>query len=102
MRAAEPLRLLAHRDAKVAEDVLHLVAQDDQDDDHHDRDQHQDESVLDHALPLVAGESVEKPLEQKWPFHGSLYLWKRRAFRLASGLLDSYPQAMAWRNHTRG
>src|ERR1700730_8849043 len=53
----------------VAEDVLDLVAEDDQDDDHDHRDEDQDQGVLDHALTFVIGERREESLEEEWQFH---------------------------------
>ena len=50
-KAAVPPFLHPQTAGDVAEDVLHLVAEDDED---------QDQRVLDHALTLVAGESVEE------------------------------------------
>src|SRR5947209_8134676 len=54
--------LLAETARDVAEDVLHLVAQDDQDHDNDHRDQDQDEGVLYHALPFL---TVEQRAETK-------------------------------------
>src|SRR5438309_11401995 len=56
------LTLLAQTARDVAEDVLHLVAQDDQDHDNDHRDQDQDEGVLYHALPFL---TVEQRAETK-------------------------------------
>src|SRR5438132_6094694 len=56
------LTLLAETARDVAEDVLHLVAQDDQDHDNDHRDQDQDEGVLYHALPFL---TVEQRAETK-------------------------------------
>src|SRR6266513_6450684 len=48
--------LLAQTARDVAEDVLDLVAEDDQDYDDHDRDQDEDKGVLDHTLPFLTVE----------------------------------------------
>src|SRR4030081_1869244 len=48
--------LLAQAARDVAEDVLDLVAEDDQDYDNHDSDQDEDKGVLDHTLPFLTVE----------------------------------------------
>ncbi len=53
----------------VAEDVLDLVAEDDQDHDDDHRDKDQDQRVLDHPLTLVIGERLEEALEDERQFH---------------------------------
>ena len=53
----------------VAEDVLHLVAEDDQDHDHDHSDEDQDERVLDHALTLVAGDQLAEFFEEAMRLH---------------------------------
>src|SRR5712691_5638302 len=85
-------RLLSDRAADVAEDVGHLVAQDDQQHDHDHRDQDQDQCVLDHSLaPLTAdrtspakympalsvtdlSQSVTGPLQKKTGARAGLFL----------------------------
>ena len=47
----EPGSLGGEAVAHVGEDVTRLVADDGQDHDHHHRDEHQDQGVLDHTLP---------------------------------------------------
>jgi hypothetical protein len=54
----------------VAEDVLDLVAEDDQDHDDDDGDEDQDEGVLNHTLTFVIAESFEESLEDERKFHG--------------------------------
>jgi len=53
----------------VAEDVLHLVAKDDEDHDHDHSDEDQDERVLDHALTLVAGDQLAEFFEEPMKLH---------------------------------
>src|SRR5438093_1474950 len=58
------------RDAgDVAEDVLHLVAEDDEDYDHDHSDEDQDERVLDHALTLFAGDQLAEFFEEAMRLH---------------------------------
>src|SRR3982074_887130 len=52
--------LLAQAARDVAEDVLDLVAEDDQDYDHDHRDQDEDKGVLDHTLPFLTVEQSAK------------------------------------------
>src|SRR5467141_2526506 len=69
--------LLAQAARDVAEDVLDLVAEDDQDYDHDHRDQDEDKGVLDHTLPFVTVEQSAK-LEIKVGQHASFTsLWSR-------------------------
>ena len=53
----------------VAEDVLHLVAEDDEDYDHDHSDEDQDERVLDHALTLFAGDQLAEFFEEAMRLH---------------------------------
>ena len=57
--------VLLHPEAAgdVAEDVLDLVAEDDEDHDDNHGDEDQDERVLDHALTLIAGYGMAEPFE---------------------------------------
>src|SRR5438132_11097079 len=67
--------LLAQAARDVAEDVLDLVAEDDQDYDHDHRDQDEDKGVLDHTLPFLTVEQSAK-LEIKVGQHASFTsLW---------------------------
>jgi hypothetical protein len=50
--------LLAETARDVAEDVLDLVAEDDQNYDDHDSDQDEDKGVLDHTLPFLTVEQI--------------------------------------------
>jgi hypothetical protein len=50
--------LLAQTARDVAEDVLDLVAEDDQNYDDHDSDQDEDKGVLDHTLPFLTVEQI--------------------------------------------
>jgi hypothetical protein len=50
--------LLAEAARDVAEDVLDLVAEDDQDYDHDHRDQDENKGVLNHALPFLTAEQL--------------------------------------------
>src|SRR6202011_581344 len=50
--------LLAQAARDVAEDVLDLVAEDDQDYDHDHRDQDENKGVLNHALPFLTAEQL--------------------------------------------
>src|ERR1700694_41423 len=101
------LRAEAARD--VAVDVLHLVAHQHQDDDEDHGDQHQDQGVLDHGLPLVAGQGVAESLEDKEAHDGSTYKnagWggSLRVLHLLQACyfrLPRYPQQMAGRNTAR-
>src|SRR6184192_3192972 len=69
--------LLAQAARDVAEDVLDLVAEDDQDYDHDHRDQDEDKGVLDHTLPFLTVEQSAK-LEIKVGQHASFTsLWSR-------------------------
>src|SRR5437899_2796993 len=52
--------LLAQAARDVAEDVLDLVAENDQDYDHDHRDQDEDKGVLDHTLPFLTVEQSAK------------------------------------------
>src|SRR4029077_7750821 len=52
--------LLAQAARDVAENVLDLVAEDDQDYDHDHRDQDEDKGVLDHTLPFLTVEQSAK------------------------------------------
>jgi hypothetical protein len=61
----------------VAENVLDLVAKDDQDHDDDHRDEDQDQRVLDHTLTFVTAEYFEESLEDERMFHGFVYLGKR-------------------------
>jgi hypothetical protein len=58
-KAGIPPELHPESAGDVAENVLYLVAQDDQDHDHDDCDQDQDEGIFDHPLPFVVGKDVE-------------------------------------------
>src|SRR2546428_1960626 len=70
--------LLAQAARDVAEDVLDLVAEDDQDYDHDHRDQDEDKGVLDHTLPFLTVEQSAK-LEIKVGQHASFTsLWRDR------------------------
>ena len=53
----------------VAEDVLHLIAEDDEDHDHDHSDEDQDERVLDHTLTLVAGDQLAEFFEESMKLH---------------------------------
>src|SRR6202011_1354225 len=50
--------LLAQTARDVAEDVLDLVAEDDQNYDDHDSDQDEDKGVFDHTLPFLTVEQI--------------------------------------------
>jgi hypothetical protein len=65
--------LLAQAARDVAEDVLDLVAKDDQDYDNHDCDQDEDKGVLDHTLPFLTVEQSAK-LEIKVGQHAEFHL----------------------------
>src|SRR5207237_4295763 len=52
--------LLAQTARDVAENVLDLVAKDDQDDDDDHRDQNENKGVLDHTLPFLTVEQCTK------------------------------------------
>jgi hypothetical protein len=54
--------LLAQTARDVAEHVLDLVAEDDQNYDDHDSDQDEDKGVLDHTLPFLTVEQFAKPI----------------------------------------
>src|SRR3989442_12891994 len=70
--------LLPQAGRDVAEDVLDLVAEDDQDYDHDHRDQDEDKGVLDHTLPFLTVEQSAK-LEIKVGQHASFTsLWRDR------------------------
>src|ERR1700736_3749632 len=70
--------LLAQAARDVAEDVLDLVAEDDQDYDNHDSDQDEDKGVLDHTLPFLTVEQSAK-LEIRVGQHASFTsLWRDR------------------------
>src|SRR3982074_2474295 len=70
--------LLAQAARDVAEDVLDLVAEDDEDYDHDHRDQDEDKGVLDHTLPFLTVEQSAK-LEIKVGQHASFTsLWRDR------------------------
>jgi hypothetical protein len=70
--------LLAQAARDVAENVLDLVAEDDQDYDDHDSDQDEDKGVLDHTLPFLTVEQSAK-LEIEAGQHASFTsLWRDR------------------------
>ena len=67
--AGSPALLRPESAGDVAEDVLHLVAEDDEDHDHDHSDEDQDERVLDHALTLVAGDQLAEFFEEPMKLH---------------------------------
>src|SRR2546425_12176646 len=56
--------LLVQTARDVAENVLDLVAKNDQDYDNHDRDQDEDKGVLDHTLPFLTVEQIANAVVQ--------------------------------------
>src|SRR5438876_2190171 len=76
-------RLLSDRAADVAEDVGHLVAQDDQQHDHDHRDQDQDECVLDHSLASLAAHRTTDGSNESTKIHGCIV--RHRPFTIRYG-----------------
>ncbi len=68
-KAGAPPCLRPESAGDVAEDVLHLVTEDDEDHDDDHGDEDQDERVLDHALTLVAGNQLAEFFEEAMKLH---------------------------------
>ena len=63
-KAGIPVVLHPESAGDVAQDVLDLVAEDDQDHDDDHRDQDEDQRVLNHALAFVMAERRQESLEK--------------------------------------
>src|SRR5712691_9403820 len=86
-------RLLSDRAADVAEDVGHLVAQDDQQHDHDHRDQDQDECVLDHSLALLAAHRTTDGSNESTKIHACIV--RHRPFTIRYGTVAKKTSARA-------
>src|SRR6202022_469845 len=84
-KAGIPVVLHPEAAGDVAEDVLDLVAEDDQDHDHDHGDEDQDQRVPNHTLTFVIAEQLEESLENERKFHGLSILGNASHCRHYSG-----------------